>query len=191
MQLFAVSIWVRWFMSHGKSCCMCGHCVMNVEIKQPKAHCKKIQQQWMRESILSKAKDTHVCCSRVSHGHVAAHPHLFGNASASSVPFNQGEQAFSCTNKRKQAVHAGIMCLRYHVCGRTPASSQIRVKTGKLTVWSLCKSLSGSGCELWTHLLILTIDGKDIAPMIKALIKLLEHWIVFWGPASSGLSAKQ
>lgn len=74
----------------------------------------------MRESILSEAKDTHVCCSRVSHGHVAAHPHLFGNASASSVPFNQGEQAFSCTNKRKQAVHAGIMfevpCLWSDTC---------------------------------------------------------------------------
>lgn len=57
----------------------------------------------MRESILSEAKDTHVCFSRVSHGHVATGPHLFGNASASSVPFNQGERAFSCTNKRKQA----------------------------------------------------------------------------------------
>lgn len=127
MQLFADSTWERWFMSHGKSCCMCGHHVMNVEIKQPKAHCKQIEQQWMRES-----KGTLFFLAWLSHGHGTAKVPIYLAMQVHHQRLSAKASGASAVQIKGSRIHAGIMCLRYHVCGLTPASSQIRVRTGDL-----------------------------------------------------------
>lgn len=75
----------------------------------------------MSESIRDQTEDTHVYFTLLSHGRLAVEvTHLFGNASASSMNFKQGDQGFSCTNKRKQAPCWDdvfeLLCLWFGTC---------------------------------------------------------------------------
>lgn len=103
---------------------------------------KEIWQQWMSENTTGQAKDTHVYFTWLSHGCLAAKVlHLFGNASASSMPFKQG---FSCTNKRKQVPcwNNELPCLWSDTCVEWDKAQKRRAQG--LIIWTVL------GSWMWT-----------------------------------------